>query len=231
MSIELISSAHTCHVVFNPDGIWGIGFLLEVNAQPPPERTCTMWYPTLVGPHPSRGVECPICTELTSGEAFEFPCGHACCWSCAKQWAVACSEGFTCPCCRNDEVGTGLYFTEERHVDVLRCETYTFLLGCAHPQGKMDPAVIELVHVPGEDWWNSLYAEEKHRDLIRRALSSIRRHHQPAVTRMMQITRRRCQWCGSLENLLQCTRCKRSAYCSKACQKKDWKTHRHQCSQ
>lgn len=44
-------------------------------------------------------------------------------------------------------------------------------------------------------------------------------------------TRYRCSVCRSKGNpkLLKCTSCKKTRYCSKECQKKDWKLHRMRC--
>ena len=39
-----------------------------------------------------------------------------------------------------------------------------------------------------------------------------------------------CNVCDSETNLKRCARCKKVAYCSRNCQKKDWKTHREKCS-
>ena len=35
-----------------------------------------------------------------------------------------------------------------------------------------------------------------------------------------------CVVCKSNENLMRCSRCKTSFYCSRVCQKKDWKNHK-----
>ena len=39
-----------------------------------------------------------------------------------------------------------------------------------------------------------------------------------------------CNVCDSETNLKRCARCKKVAYCSRNCQKKDWKTHQEKCS-
>eukprot|EP00033_Pygsuia_biforma_P002520 GCRY01002791.1.p1 GENE.GCRY01002791.1~~GCRY01002791.1.p1 ORF type:complete len:120 (-),score=11.00 GCRY01002791.1:69-392(-) len=38
-----------------------------------------------------------------------------------------------------------------------------------------------------------------------------------------------CEVCGKTEDLLSCARCRLVQYCSRECQKKDWKQHKPQC--
>lgn len=38
-----------------------------------------------------------------------------------------------------------------------------------------------------------------------------------------------CNVCGSKENLQLCTQCKSEVYCSRACQRQDWKRHKAAC--
>mmetsp|Transcript_32877 Transcript_32877/g.49610 ORF Transcript_32877/g.49610 Transcript_32877/m.49610 type:complete len:238 (+) Transcript_32877:55-768(+) len=39
----------------------------------------------------------------------------------------------------------------------------------------------------------------------------------------------KCRACGATENLKTCSRCHTGAYCSRACQAKDWKQHKVRC--
>ncbi|XP_064173432.1 prolyl hydroxylase EGLN3 isoform X2 [Anguilla rostrata] len=47
----------------------------------------------------------------------------------------------------------------------------------------------------------------------------------------MDRVRQYCEFCGKMENLLRCGRCRNSFYCSKEHQKQDWKKHRRICQQ
>ena len=38
-----------------------------------------------------------------------------------------------------------------------------------------------------------------------------------------------CNVCGSRDNLQLCTRCKSELYCSRACQRQDWRRHKPEC--
>lgn len=40
---------------------------------------------------------------------------------------------------------------------------------------------------------------------------------------------RRCAKCGKSGKSLQCSRCRKVAYCSKECQRQDWKSHKPSC--
>ncbi|CAN0472242.1 unnamed protein product, partial [Ectocarpus sp. 8 AP-2014] len=40
---------------------------------------------------------------------------------------------------------------------------------------------------------------------------------------------RKCAKCGKGGNSLQCSRCRKVAYCSKECQRRDWKSHKPSC--
>lgn len=43
--------------------------------------------------------------------------------------------------------------------------------------------------------------------------------------------RQYCELCGKMENLMKCSRCRSSFYCSKDHQKQDWKKHKQVCKQ
>lgn len=41
--------------------------------------------------------------------------------------------------------------------------------------------------------------------------------------------KKRCSTCSVIGELMQCKQCKKTYYCSRACQKKDWKRHKPRC--
>jgi len=43
------------------------------------------------------------------------------------------------------------------------------------------------------------------------------------------LAKKRCGACGSLTNTKACGGCGRVSYCSRACQKKDWRAHKPVC--
>merc|ERR1712204_103487 len=44
-----------------------------------------------------------------------------------------------------------------------------------------------------------------------------------------KLKKMKCLYCGSKGKLSSCTACMSALYCSKLCQKRDWKEHKHHC--
>ncbi|CAM9146080.1 unnamed protein product, partial [Rangifer tarandus platyrhynchus] len=51
----------------------------------------------------------------------------------------------------------------------------------------------------------------------------------PGGPSLSERDRQYCELCGKMENLLRCSRCRSSFYCSKEHQRQDWKKHKLVC--
>ena len=42
-------------------------------------------------------------------------------------------------------------------------------------------------------------------------------------------TTKRCEWCGTVQAVNKCSRCKKARYCESSCQVASWPVHKHCC--
>jgi hypothetical protein len=212
-----------------------VGFTCPKDAVPPPERVIRVWFPVPVGPRPSHGEECVVCTRNTdsSGLAFDFPCKHMICWTCAKSWASKSGQvynGLSCVMCRDNSLRPGDFFSNCNQVNAIVIKGFECAIACRNPVVYRDLAWadIEVAHDSTNNWWAQIYDSKAKRAPVMDMIEGVETYS-ILLDEIMLLMHRRCGWCGLAGSPLQCSRCKLVQYCSKECQKKHWSKHKANC--
>ena len=221
--------------------------------------TYTLYLVPRICPRPSHEEDCPVCMSPTqfqtdSSLAYDFPCGHVVCWQCVTAWAAesesSCqSLGVSCPMCRQRTPPGNYYDIRSKsvlHTDLFYVSTGRGDMACITgtlvppPQLRVATCTIEIIYSPGTGWspeYTRLPGDDmrhiQHRKKLRRTITDCSKKFGKQFPDVTASTRNRCKHmcfvCGATGVGVKVCPCHMVAYCSSACQRLHFKTHRAQC--